>query len=207
MFKKLIMNCRYPQGFLGNIMLGLMNKGHGSLIRQVLKQQTSKSTDVILDIGCGGGIAINYMAQKAQKVYGIDYSETAVQKSQDKNKKYIAENKVEITQANVDDLSFVPETFDLVTAFETVYFWPNLTKNFANIYKMLKPQGKFVIAVEAYMENGEAKNFSKLWDCLDCKLYSAEEFQTMLQEAGFATTFVEKGNGLMTWLSVSGVKN
>lgn len=206
MLKKLIMNCRYPKGFLGYIILSLMNKGHGSFIRQVLKQETINPTDIILDIGCGGGLTINYMAAQAQKVYGVDYSQTAVKKSQDENKDYIKENKVEISQANVDQLPFDPETFDLITAFETIYFWQNIEKNFAHIYDLLKPNGRFLIAVEAYMENGEAKNFNKLFDCLNCKLYSSQELQTMLKNAGFEETIVNQGNGFFTWLSISGIK-
>lgn len=206
MFKKLIMNCRYPEGFLGKMMLGLMNKGHGPLIKQVLDTQVINDTDIVLDIGCGGGIAINRMANKAKKVYGIDYAEAAVQKSLDRNKAYASAGKVEVKQANVAKLPFEKETFDLVTAFETIYFWPDLASNFADIFKLIKPKGQFLIAIEAYMENGEAKNFSSLWDSIGCNLYSAEELKVLLIQAGFVRVEEIKGKGVMEWLCVKAVK-
>ena len=38
---------------------------------------------------------------------------------------------------------------DRVTAFETVYFWPELAQNFREVYRVLKPGGVFFICNEA----------------------------------------------------------
>ena len=37
----------------------------------------------------------------------------------------------------------------MVTAFETVYFWPELAQNFREVYRVLKPGGVFFICNEA----------------------------------------------------------
>lgn len=55
-------------------------------------------------------------------------------------------------QASVAELPFEAEQFDVVTAFETVYFWPELAQNFREVYRVLKPGGIFFICNEA---NGE----------------------------------------------------
>lgn len=46
-------------------------------------------------------------------------------------------------QASVAELPFEAEQFDVVTAFETVYFWPELAQNFREVYRVLKPGGIF----------------------------------------------------------------
>ena len=46
-------------------------------------------------------------------------------------------------QASVAELPFEAEQFDVVTAFETVYFWPELAQNFREVYRVLKPGGVF----------------------------------------------------------------
>ena len=48
--------------------------------------------------------------------------------------------------------------FDVVTAFETVYFWPELAQNFREVYRVLKPGGIFFICNEA---NGETTKDDK----------------------------------------------
>lgn len=45
-------------------------------------------------------------------------------------------------------LPFEAERFDLVTAFETVYFWPDLPKSFREIRRVLRPGGTLLICNE-----------------------------------------------------------
>ena len=119
-------NMRKPQGKLGNIQLKSMNKEHTPVSLWGLKHLNIKSDDVILDVGCGGGINVKRMAECAKKVYGIDYSIESVKLSKEVNEKLIDEGKVEILEGNVKDLPFEDNAFDIVTAFETVYFWPDI---------------------------------------------------------------------------------
>lgn len=206
MFEKIILNLRHPKGFLGSLILSMMNMGHSPLIKSVLKQESFSNSDIVLDIGCGGGMAVDYMSDFVNKVYGVDYSKAAVEKAAKKNFTKIKNGKVRIIQANVDELPFEPESFNYITAFETIYFWENLPKNLADIYKLLKPEGKLIIALEAYKENGAIKNYSSVLDCLNLKLYEAEELVGLLKKAGFESTFITRGKKMASWLCVSGVK-
>ena len=62
------------------------------------------------------------------KVIGIDYSEVSVIKSSKINKAEIENKHCEILQGNVMKLPFRKETFDIITAFETIYFWPDINE-------------------------------------------------------------------------------
>ncbi|WP_407410374.1 class I SAM-dependent methyltransferase [Methanobrevibacter sp.] len=142
-------NMRKPKGKLGQIQLKSMNKEHTPVSLWGLKHLDIKSDDVILDIGCGGGININRMAKHAKKVYGVDYSMDSVKVSREVNRQEIYDGKVEVVHGDVQSLPFDDETFDVVTAFETVYFWPNIEKCFAEVKRVLKPGGIFLIGTES----------------------------------------------------------
>ena len=52
----------------------------------------------------------------------------------------------------------------MATAFETVYFWPELAQNFREVYRVLKPGGIFFICNEA---NGETTKDDKWTQIID----------------------------------------
>ena len=39
------------------------------------------------------------------------------------------------------------ETYDLVSAFETVYFWPDIGETFKEVSRIMRPGGRFMIAL------------------------------------------------------------
>ncbi len=176
-------NMRKPQGKLGNIQLKSMNKEHTPVSLWGLKHLNIKSDDVILDVGCGGGINIKRMAQDAKKVYGIDYSIESVNLSKEVNEKLIDEGKVEIMKGNVKDLPFEDNTFDIVTAFETVYFWPDIEKCFGEVKRVLKPGGMFLIGMET---NGSDNWVMKFWKhFIDMEMYNDGEIKNFLKKNSY----------------------
>lgn len=56
-------NMGNPQGKLGNIQLKSMNKEHTPVSLWGLKHLDIKPDDIILDIGCGGGMNVKRMAE------------------------------------------------------------------------------------------------------------------------------------------------
>ena len=100
---------------------------------------------MVLDCGCGGGANIKTLLKLCPngKVQGIDYSAVSVEKARKVNARAIAAGRCTVQQASVAELPFEAEQFDAVTAFETVYFWPELAQNFREVYRVLKPGGIF----------------------------------------------------------------
>lgn len=186
-------NMRKPQGKLGNIQLKSMNKEHTPVSLWGLKHLNIKHDDIVLDVGCGGGININRMAKNAKKVYGIDYSIESVKLSRQVNEKLIDNGKVEIHEGNVKDLPFDDDTFDIVTAFETVYFWPDIEKCFGEVKRVLKPGGTFLIGMES---NGSDNFIMKFWKhFIDMELYTDEEIKLFLQNNEYSeiTAYIRDG--------------
>ena len=176
-------NMRKPEGKLGNIQLKSMNKEHTPVSLWGLKHLNISPDDVILDIGCGGGMNINRMAQSAKKVYGVDYSIESVNLSKEVNQDLIREGRVEVHEGNVMDLPFEDNSFDIVTAFETVYFWPDIVKSFGEVKRVLKPGGMFLIGCEANGTNNLAmKFFDKV---VDMTFYEDKDLVGFLKSNGF----------------------
>jgi ubiquinone/menaquinone biosynthesis C-methylase UbiE len=125
----LINQCKCPKGHQGRLVAALMNKQHEALTLWGFTHVDIKPDYVILDVGCGGGKTLSRLAQRADqgKVFGIDYSADMVEYSKKVNRKLIAENRVEIVEGSVENMGFPDNSFDLVTAIETYYFWHSLS--------------------------------------------------------------------------------
>jgi ubiquinone/menaquinone biosynthesis C-methylase UbiE len=55
-----------------------------------------------------------------------------------------------VEQASVSRLPFADDKFDLVTAIETQYYWPNLQGDMKEIWRVLKPGGRLMVVAESY---------------------------------------------------------
>ena len=123
-------NTRKPDGLGGRLMVSMMNFGHRALAGWGLRFLTIPADAAVLGCGCGGGANIAELLRRCPQgsVRGIDYSAVSVEKSRKKNRSEIAAGRCEVLQASVTQLPFEEARFDLVTAFETVYFWPELTR-------------------------------------------------------------------------------
>lgn len=174
---------RKPEGKLGNIQLKSMNKEHTPVSLWGLKHLNISPDDIVLDIGCGGGMNINRMAQTAKNVYGVDYSIESVNLSKEVNEDLIREGRVEVHEGDVMDLPFDDDTFDIVTAFETVYFWPDIIKSFGEVKRVLKPGGMFLIGCESNGTNNLAmKFFDKV---IDMTFYEDKDLREFLGNNDF----------------------
>lgn len=148
----LLRQCGKPSGWFGRLQLWRMNRSHASLTDWALTHVSVGAADTIVDIGCGGGRTVGKLAAAAPngRTYGIDYSDTSVAASMKANRALISSGRVEIRQASVSQLPFPDCVFDLATAIETHYYWPNLKADLAEILRVLKPGGALMIAAEAY---------------------------------------------------------
>lgn len=149
MIGKLLKNCGKPQGIGGKLILNAMNRGHAPLCDWVLNTVLWTDGAKVLDVGCGGGANIDSMFQKYPNCHidGIDYSTKSVNVSKKTNAARLNIS-CEILQGNVMELPYSDNTYDIAIAMETVYFWPDVTEGFRQIFRVLKPGGKIIVACE-----------------------------------------------------------
>ena len=150
MINKFFQNTRKPEGVLGKMMLRGMNTGHRKLAAWGLSHVIFKRGSHILDVGCGGGANIAEMLKKIPEsiVDGLDYSAESVAYSQKTNRSYLGKRCTN-HQGDVSHLPYPDGSLDYVTAFETIYFWPDLRDAFKEIKRVLRPGGELLICCEA----------------------------------------------------------
>lgn len=193
-------NTRKPRGFGGKLMVAMMNIGHGALARWGLGFLSIPADAHVLDCGCGGGANIKKLLNKCPQgqVIGIDYSSVSVEKSRRLNRLAIAQGRCAVRQASVLALPYEDSRFDVVTAFETVYFWPSLVASFQEVGRVLAPGGTFFICNES---NGETKKDDKWCDRIGgMRIYNARELQAALEQAEFCHVCIHKNH--RGWLCI-----
>ena len=132
---------RKPSGWLGKGRFGqLAARGHRPLTRWAIGFMHIQPTDRVLDIGCGGGMAIQLIADIAVdgSVAGVDYSENMVQHARQRNANTIRAGRVEIRHGNVSALPYDDGSFDKVIAVETLYFWPDPVPNLQEVRRVVR---------------------------------------------------------------------
>ena len=182
---KYYQNAKKPKGLFGIHILNRMNRSHFDLSSWGRSFLNDLKADSIIDIGCGGGMNIEQMLKlfPTSFITGVDYSMTAVKKAAKRNKKAIKDKKLIVEQGDVSNLKYQDNSFDLVTAIETVYFWPGPETSFNEVYRILKPNGTFMITQEA---DGLNPDDDRLLDMIkDMNIFTKEKFETMLSQIGF----------------------
>jgi len=180
--------CKRPRGWIGRWVLRNMNSRHSDVTDWGLHQISIGQSYTILDVGCGGGRTLSKLAERAPqgKVYGIDYSEESVAASKRTNARWLAMGRVEVLHGSVSQLPFSDRTFDLVTAVETHFWWPNLPSDMQEIFRVVKAGGNFIIIAEVYQ--GANTRMAKL-----CEKYASRTGMTLLDLNGHRGLFSETG--------------
>ena len=186
LFKKFVNQTRKPEGVLGKMMVGGMNGGHAKLADWGMSHLKEFDASNIIELGCGGGRNAGELLNRYPKAHitAVDYSDISVQKARQYNEKAITTGRCEVVQGNVERLPFEGEVYDLATAFETVYFWPGLTKCFSEVCRVLKPGSIFLICNESDGVDEASLKYEKIIDGMKC--YTADQLTVALKEAGFS---------------------
>ncbi len=204
LMSKFFGNTKKPEGFLGKMMVNGMNgNSHAALAEWGFGFISISQNDTALDCGCGGGANVKRLLSKCGKAYGIDYSEVSVTKSKAVNADAINNNRCQIHQCDVCNLPFGDESFNIVTAFETVYFWQDIEKAFSEIYRVLRNGGVFAITNESTGTDETAVKFAKIIDGMN--LYTGEDLKALLKSAGFTDIEIHL-HGSKPWLNVTARK-
>ena len=191
---------RKPVGLGGKIMVAMMKLGHSPVARWGLRFLELAPDARVLDCGCGGGANIKRLLKKCPQgiVRGVDYSAVSVEKARNLNRTAIQKGRCAVWQSSVEHIIFEKDWFDVVTAFETVYFWSDLPRCLREVRRVLKPGGTFLICNES---NGDTDKDEKWTEIIGgMTIYKDIELKAYLEQAGFHDVQIHKKK---SWLCIT----
>ncbi len=114
--------------------------------KKVIALVSAQNPKSILDIATGtGDLAIQMAPIKAERIVGLDLSEGMLKVGRKKIAAKNLDNRIEMIQGDSEALPFDDDAFNAITVAFGVRNFENLEKGLAEIYRVLKPGGIFVV--------------------------------------------------------------
>ncbi|MGI6033538.1 MAG: class I SAM-dependent methyltransferase [Coriobacteriales bacterium] len=182
-----LQNAAKPVGEDGRALISRMNGGHHEeLSTWGLSLVHPNGADRIIDLGCGGGANLVRLADAAPEAHvtGLDYSQVSIDVSRETCANLIQAGRCDLVLGDVGHLPFEDASFDFASAFETVYFWPDVQRAFAEANRVLAPGGRFMICNEA--DGTHEGDYQNVGVIKGMRVYKPEEIVGMLEQAGFS---------------------
>jgi ubiquinone/menaquinone biosynthesis C-methylase UbiE len=144
----------------------------------------------VLDVGCGSGWATRLLADYAfnGRVTGIDISDEMVRLARGSSKSHA---NVDYEVASAEQLPFADNEFTHAFSMESLYYYRDIPKALAEIYRVLKTGGLFVAVVDLYWENEATHQWIDTLK-VPVELLSIDDYRSLFIDAGFVNISDER---------------
>lgn len=180
---------RQPRGWFGLLVFSrVMNRVNAQITEATIDLLDIHADHHVLEIGFGGGPGIARLAGRLTNgvVSGLDLSPDMVRDAQHRFQREIEAGRVRLQLGNIAHLPYPDETFDRVFTINTIYFWPDLQQGFAEIRRVLKPDGKAAISMRS-REKMEKHSVTKH----NFRLFTGQEVAALMRQAGFRDVSID----------------
>jgi ubiquinone/menaquinone biosynthesis C-methylase UbiE len=126
-------------------------------IHAALESVRVKKHSIILDAGCGTGLLLDHVAEKAETIVGLDISRKILLLAKERSRKFA---NVHLIWADADNLPFNAEVFSHVFAMTLIQNLPNPAKTLNEIKRTTRNDA--VIVVTGLKKKFSLKGFVKL---------------------------------------------
>jgi len=114
--------------------------------KKVVKSVKKANPKTVLDIATGtGDLAIQIAKSTQAQITGFDLSAGMLEVGRKKVTKEKLDDRIEMIQGDAENMPFENNSFDVITVAFGVRNFENLKKGLDEIYRVLKPGGKFII--------------------------------------------------------------
>jgi ubiquinone/menaquinone biosynthesis C-methylase UbiE len=137
-----------PSGFTGKLFGKLMELTNADAYNKTLQALVPSDNERFLEIGFGTGRTAEMLLSTTTGTFvaGVDPTETMVKTALNLLIKKGWGDRIDIRQGTDDSLPWSDGYFDAVVAIHSFQFWPDPHKSIVEINRILKPQGRIVIA-------------------------------------------------------------
>lgn len=177
-----------PRGFAGRLLARTMNSAHAPMTNWALSLTSPQDLGTVLDVGCGGGGALLRLSELAPdaELHGIDYSTEALVVAARTNRRLMEQGSVFLREADVSELPYEDNRFDLTVAINSHYFWPDLVAGLGEILRVSRPRGSVALAGGEYFGGKHDRRNRKLSSNGRMNLQTLPELRDIVSEAGFS---------------------
>jgi len=190
---------RQPSGLGGWLIARIMNRSNAAMNQRAIELLDVQPTHAVLEVGFGGGLALAPLLARARsgRVTGVDPSDDMLAAAAEHHRAAIASGRLRLERAVVEALPHGDREFDRVLSVNTLYFWPDPARGFAEIRRVLRPGGKLVLGYRP------AERMRKLgFTRHDFRLFEDGEVLRLLGDAGFEMLAMEAGRQGLGHISV-----
>lgn len=191
------------------ISFGIDQKWRRKLIDMVKKTRPK----YILDVATGtGDLAIAMADSDAEKIIGLDISAGMLQVGKNKIHAKNLDQRIEMVQADSENLPYPDHTFDAITVAFGVRNFENLEKGLSEIYRVLSPGGIFVVLETSVPTKFPFKQGYKVYSNYILptigKLFSKDKSAYQyLSESASVFPYGEKFNNILRKIGFTDVEN
>lgn len=132
----------------------------------------------VLEVACGSGPGLRYLAAKARSIKAGDYSPEVLARA----KAHIG-NDIELRVFDAQDIPFPDKSFDVVILFEALYYIPSAERFVAEAWRILRPGG-FLLIVNS---NKDLYDFNP--SPFSTVYHGVVELRRLIEAAGFKPSF------------------
>lgn len=181
----------FPKGWFGKLLLRFLNRNNAMMNDLVLQNLDLLMGDRILEIGFGGGYLIEQIANTAlpQLIVGVEQSQDAIDLCKQKFQAQINKSEIEFHLTDAIELPFPNGAFNKICTVNTIYFWAEPSKVFAECFRVLVDDGKLLISYNS-------KDFLSKQKFADHGFigYEVSEIESILKLAGFVNVTTITGH-------------
>ena len=173
-----------PSGPAGQVVAVLMNRGNRRMNTRAIDLLDIEDGIRVLDLGFGGGLALDTLLDRGAQVTGVDRAPAMVDAATTRHRDAIAAGRLTVIEGDVAALPLAPASVERVLTINTVYFWSDLAAALAEINRVLTPDGKLVIGIRdgSVMNNVSRDIFT---------IRPPDEIKTKVVDAGFDDAQIE----------------
>lgn len=168
-----------------------------------------RAGEVVVDLGCGGGLDVFLAAQRVGstgRVIGVDMTAAMLQRARD-GQRQLGLTNVEFLEANLVDLPIPSEFVDCVISNCVINLVPDKAKAFREILRILKPGGRIAlsdIALKQTLPSHVQQSLEAYVGCISGAILIAD-YARLLREAGFESIVIsESGSDLNVYAQAGG---
>ena len=144
----------------------------------------------VLDLGFGGGVGIRMALPRVGDGHltGVDLSGEIVARARRRFRAEIDGGRLTVMEGSVERLPLPDAAVDAAYTVNTVYFWPDVPAGLAELWRVLAPGGRLVVAVEAAARRENRVLVGRVQ-------LTPEALAELLREAGFVNVEARRRAG------------